>query len=316
MGSPCQGRARGASPPRAAASLLGRARPRTRDTRGGAHAQSTSERPHRIHAQDAGRQGVEALGPEGQERGPLWYPARWSPTCEKEMCRVAKEPVLENPNTIVVGISRDSTWSHRAWKKERAQVRPARRSAARRDQEVRHAAPRRGLHHQRGTVIVDKNGKVNFVQVQEKTPRSATGSRSRRAQEAEVAFSARRVPFAVALPEVRSRPRVLGGRTPFDVGGREREGRFGSRRSRPRSRPSGAASRRDRSAPAATGRPARSPCAARPRLREAPLRHQRLGELDALLDLGRRARRRVVLQPPIQTGSASRVRVRRMCAPS
>lgn len=100
----------------------------------------------------------------------LWYPLDWSPTCTKENCKISREPVLSGNDTVVVGISRDSTWSHRAWKKAEG---------------IQHdllADPMLqvtklyGMEHpavpfisQRGTVIVDKQGKVAFVQVQEKT---------------------------------------------------------------------------------------------------------------------------------------------------
>src|SRR4249920_1159882 len=47
----------------------------------------------------------------------LWYPLDWSPTCEKENCSISNEKSFDLPNTMVVGISRDSTWSHKAWKK-------------------------------------------------------------------------------------------------------------------------------------------------------------------------------------------------------
>ena len=46
----------------------------------------------------------------------MWYPLDWSPTCEKENCKISAEPMFDSPDTIVVGISRDSTWSHKAWK--------------------------------------------------------------------------------------------------------------------------------------------------------------------------------------------------------
>ena len=100
----------------------------------------------------------------------IWYPLDWSPTCERENCKVSNEPILDAPNTVVVGISRDSTWSHKAWRKERG---------------IKHdlladvkleTTAKYGLTHpagfisHRATVIVDKNGKVAFVQVQEKTP--------------------------------------------------------------------------------------------------------------------------------------------------
>lgn len=101
----------------------------------------------------------------------LWYPLDWSPTCEKENCKISQEPVLKGKDMVVVGISRDSVWSHKAWKAARG---------------IKHdllADPtlevtrKFGLEHpkvsfisQRATVVVDKQGKVAFVQVQEKTP--------------------------------------------------------------------------------------------------------------------------------------------------
>ena len=104
----------------------------------------------------------------------FWYPLDWSPTCEKENCKISNEPSvagLGGPDTVVVGISRDSTWSHKAWKTAKG---------------IKHdlladpmlqVTKSYGLVHpsvpfisHRATVIVDKNGKVAFVQVQEKTP--------------------------------------------------------------------------------------------------------------------------------------------------
>jgi len=100
----------------------------------------------------------------------IWYPLDWSPTCEKENCKISREPVLDAPNTVVVGISRDSTWSHKAWKQSKG---------------IKHdlladpkleVTQKYGLVHpagfisHRATVLVDKTGKVAFAQVQEKTP--------------------------------------------------------------------------------------------------------------------------------------------------
>ena len=101
----------------------------------------------------------------------LWYPLDWSPTCEAENCRISEEPILAGADTVVVGISRDSTWSHRAWRQSKG---------------IKHdllADPMLavtklfGLEHpavpfisQRATVIVDRQGRVAFKQVQEKTP--------------------------------------------------------------------------------------------------------------------------------------------------
>ena len=100
----------------------------------------------------------------------LFYPLDWSPTCEKENCRISNEPTITAPNTITVGISRDSTWSHKAWKSAKG---------------IKHdlladpmleVTKKFGLQHpavpfisHRATVIIDKNGKVAFSQVQENT---------------------------------------------------------------------------------------------------------------------------------------------------
>ena len=100
----------------------------------------------------------------------LWYPLDWSPTCEAENSRASQDPELAREGTVVVGISRDSSWSHRAWKAAK---------------EITHdllADPMLevtrtyGMLHpavpfisQRATVIVDGSGKLAFVEVQEKT---------------------------------------------------------------------------------------------------------------------------------------------------
>jgi len=100
----------------------------------------------------------------------MFYPLDWSPTCEKENCKISNEPVISAPDTIVVGISRDSTWSHKAWKTAKG---------------IKHdlladptldVTKKFGLQHpavpfisHRATVIIDKNGKVAFSQVQENT---------------------------------------------------------------------------------------------------------------------------------------------------
>jgi len=100
----------------------------------------------------------------------VFYPLDWSPTCEKENCRLSTEPTTTAPNTITVGISRDSTWSHKAWKQAKGIKHDLLADP------VLDVAKKFGLEHpsvpfisHRATVIVDKNGKVAFVQVQENT---------------------------------------------------------------------------------------------------------------------------------------------------
>jgi peroxiredoxin len=100
----------------------------------------------------------------------LWYPLDWSPTCEKENCSISKEHTFDQPGTVVVGISRDSTWSHKAWRKERGishELLADPNLEVTKKYDLLHPA---GFISHRATVVVDKKGKVAFVQVQEKTP--------------------------------------------------------------------------------------------------------------------------------------------------
>ena len=100
----------------------------------------------------------------------LWYPLDWSPTCEKENCKISQQPVLDGPNTVVVGISRDSTWSHKAWKQAKGikhdLLADPMLDVTKKYNLMHPAVP--FISH-RATVVVDKTGKVAFVQVQENT---------------------------------------------------------------------------------------------------------------------------------------------------
>jgi peroxiredoxin len=99
----------------------------------------------------------------------LWYPLDWSPTCEKENCSISNEHSFDIPGVTMVGISRDSTWSHKAWKQNKGiqhdlLADPALEVTKKYD--LVHPA---GFISHRASVVVDKQGKVAFVQVQEKT---------------------------------------------------------------------------------------------------------------------------------------------------
>ena len=99
----------------------------------------------------------------------LWYPLDWSPTCEKENCKISQEPILGGPDTVVVGISRDSTWSHKAWKQSKGikhELLADPKLDVTKQYGLVHPA---GFISHRATVIVDKQGKVAFAEVQEKT---------------------------------------------------------------------------------------------------------------------------------------------------
>ena len=100
----------------------------------------------------------------------LWYPLDWSPTCEKENCKISNEPVLAGTDTVVVGISRDSTWSHKAWKnhyKIKHDLLADVMLDVTKQYDLQH--PKAPFISHRATVIVDKSGKVAFVEVQENT---------------------------------------------------------------------------------------------------------------------------------------------------
>ena len=101
----------------------------------------------------------------------MWYPLDWSPTCEKENCMISTEPVLAGDDTVVVGISRDSTWSHKAWKESKGMKHDLLADP------MLEVTKQYGLEHpkvpfisHRATVIIDKTGKVADCQLQEKPP--------------------------------------------------------------------------------------------------------------------------------------------------
>jgi peroxiredoxin len=99
----------------------------------------------------------------------LFYPLDWSPTCEKENCKISNEPAALKGADVVVGISRDSTWSHKAWKNAKKITHELLADP------LLEVASKFGLVHpakfisHRATVVVDKTGKVAYVGVQEKT---------------------------------------------------------------------------------------------------------------------------------------------------
>lgn len=100
----------------------------------------------------------------------LWYPLDWSPTCEKENCKLSVEPVIAGKDTVVVGLSRDSVWSHRAWKASKKishDLLADPMLAVTKQYGLEH--PKVPFISHRATVVIDKQGIVRFVGVQEKT---------------------------------------------------------------------------------------------------------------------------------------------------
>ena len=74
-------------------------------------------------------------------------------------------------DALVVGISRDSTWSHKAWKTPKGikhDLLADPMLEVTRMYDLAHPAV--PCISRRATVVVDKQGRVAFCQVQEKTP--------------------------------------------------------------------------------------------------------------------------------------------------
>jgi peroxiredoxin len=102
-----------------------------------------------------------------------FYPLDWSPVCQTEnKCLTDDFPSFQSADAEVFGISCDSFFSHKAWA-EALGLKHRLLSDIHRT-----VCKSYGLYYEplncakRATVIVDKNGKVAYVKVQEiKTPR-------------------------------------------------------------------------------------------------------------------------------------------------
>lgn len=97
-----------------------------------------------------------------------FYPLDWSPVCTNEnKCLTDDLPNFESANTVVFGISTDSFFSHKAW----ADALGLQHRLL--SDMHRTVCKSYGLYFEplncakRATVIVDKNGKVAYVKVQE-----------------------------------------------------------------------------------------------------------------------------------------------------
>ena len=97
-----------------------------------------------------------------------FYPLDWSPVCTKEnVCLTKDLSRFEDKNTVVLGISIDSTWSHRAWAES---LGLKHRLLSDMNREV---CRNYGLFlekpniSKRASVIVDQEGKIRFYKVQE-----------------------------------------------------------------------------------------------------------------------------------------------------
>jgi len=97
-----------------------------------------------------------------------FYPFDWSPVCTTENCAITNDiPSFEGKETVVLGVSCDSHFSHKAWI-EKLGLKQSLLSDLKRE-----VSKKYGLYFQdlncskRATIIVDKSGKVNYKKVQE-----------------------------------------------------------------------------------------------------------------------------------------------------
>jgi peroxiredoxin len=98
----------------------------------------------------------------------IFYPLDWSPVCTGEnKCITDDFPKFEQLNAVVLGISTDSFFSHKAWA-DSLGLKQTLLADFNRD-----VVKKYGLYFEplncgkRATVIVDKNGKVAYAKVQE-----------------------------------------------------------------------------------------------------------------------------------------------------
>ena len=97
-----------------------------------------------------------------------FYPLDWSPVCTTEnKCFNDDASKFESAHTEVLGVSRDSVYSHKAWQ-EALGLKHRLLSDMSGDMAKKYGMWLDDKHiTKRATVIVDKQGKVKFVKVQE-----------------------------------------------------------------------------------------------------------------------------------------------------
>ena len=106
----------------------------------------------------------------------LFYPMDFSPVCTEEFCAFgpAARDIVPNNDTVVFGVSCDSHYSHAEFKSKHAipydlLSDPTRRMVK---QYGMFAGEEPNNCSKRGTVVIDKNGKISFYQeVPMKEPR-------------------------------------------------------------------------------------------------------------------------------------------------
>ena len=119
--------------------------------------------------EDQDKHAVKLSSFNGQKNVVLaFYPLDWSPICTNEnTCFSNDLPRFEHEGAVVLGISTDSTWCHKAWR-EHLKLNQTLLSDIKRS-----VCKDYGLYieeaniNKRATVIVDKKGIVRYVKVQE-----------------------------------------------------------------------------------------------------------------------------------------------------
>lgn len=113
---------------------------------------------------DENRQPVHLADLRGQPVVLVFYPLDFSPVCTGEMCEIRDNfPDVESSGARLLGISRDSTWTHKAFK-EKEGLKQTLLADMKGDVARLYGAwnEQAGLA-ERLTVVIDKNGNVSFL---------------------------------------------------------------------------------------------------------------------------------------------------------
>lgn len=97
-----------------------------------------------------------------------FYPFDWSPVCTTENCSLTADlSGFEGKGTVILGVSCDSHFSHKAWK-EKLGLKHSLLSDLKREVSKKYGLYLEDFNcSKRATVLVDKSGKIIFKKVQE-----------------------------------------------------------------------------------------------------------------------------------------------------
>ncbi|MDE2237678.1 MAG: redoxin domain-containing protein [Elusimicrobia bacterium] len=97
----------------------------------------------------------------------FWYPLDWSPTCTKENACFTQDYSRFSKYAEVAAVSIDSTWSHKAWQEKMGLKHRLLSDMHRKATKAYGLFLPAANISQRATVLVDKNGKVAWVKVEQ-----------------------------------------------------------------------------------------------------------------------------------------------------